>query len=84
MTNEEAKKILEEYKPLQITERMPLCPRCGINIMNEKPTRNALSRHADIYICDTCGTDEAIRVYKGNPISLAEWFYIKHLKENTK
>lgn len=36
------------------------CPRCGCDSMYPKPSRNALSRYADVYICSMCGTDEAI------------------------
>lgn len=38
-------------------EHMP-CPRCGRETMKANIHTNALSRHADIYICDTCGTEE--------------------------
>ena len=37
------------------------CPRCGKMTMDaESVTRNALSRRVGCYICDTCGTVEAI------------------------
>ena len=31
------------------------CPRCGEDWMKELAT-NALSRVADVYVCDDCGT----------------------------
>lgn len=34
---------------------------------------NALSRAADIMICDACGTDEAVRAFTGNPMPMEEW-----------
>lgn len=37
------------------------CPRCGKMTMDaESVTRNVLSRRATVYICDSCGTEEAI------------------------
>lgn len=37
------------------------CPRCGKMTMDAKSvTRNALSRRVSVYVCDTCGTEEAI------------------------
>lgn len=77
MTNEEAKVKIEKLKKMQLDGRYCSCPRCGINLMDEKPTRNALSRHADIYICDTCGTQEAVLVYTKKSIPLTEWDFIK-------
>ena len=38
----------------------PLCPRCGQMTIKERLHTNALSRHAEIYVCDMCGTDERI------------------------
>ena len=34
---------------------------------------NALSRHAGIYICDTCGTEEALLKFMHNPLPMHEW-----------
>ena len=48
----------------------PLCPRCGRQ-MPDPVTRGALSRHADgVYICEMCGTDEALR---DNTLPLSSW-----------
>ena len=72
-TSEEAKLLIEGLMPLQERgEKFP-CPRCGYDRMNEKPVRNALSRHAHVYVCDECGMDEAIRDMVGNPLPLNEW-----------
>ena len=49
------------------------CPRCGRYRMDSDPVRNALSRHATIYVCDECGTDEAIRDFAGICLPLKEW-----------
>ena len=34
---------------------------------------NAISRHADIYICDACGVAEALLKVMSNPLPIAEW-----------
>ena len=69
----EAKTLIESLMPMQKNgERFP-CPRCGQNRMDENPVRNALSRHADVYICDACGMDEALRDMIGSPLPLNEW-----------
>lgn len=49
------------------------CPRCGKRTMASDPLHNALSRHATVYICDTCGTDEALRDWKQIPLPLKNW-----------
>lgn len=49
------------------------CPRCGRYNMDSHPVRNAMSRHADIYICDECGMDEAIRDFTGSALPLEDW-----------
>ena len=41
--------------------------------MKENIHTNALSRHADIYICDACGTAEALLKVMSNPLPIAEW-----------
>lgn len=54
-----------------------LCPRCG-GRMPDPVTRGALSRHADgVYICEMCGTDEAIRDWKGNTLPLSSWKMVR-------
>lgn len=45
----------------------PRCLRCGKNSMDPVLYSNALSRHADVYICSDCGTDEAKRAMPGDP-----------------
>ena len=45
--------------------------------VKERLTTNALSRHADVYICDACGNDEAVREMKGDPLPLKDWAIAK-------
>lgn len=51
------------------------CPRCGAMAMNpESATRNALSRRATVYVCDSCGAEEAIEDMGAMPkLPLREW-----------
>ena len=45
--------------------------------MKENIHTNALSRHADIYICDACGTAEALLKFMSNPLPVTEWAYLR-------
>lgn len=54
-----------------------ICPRCGCPEMNPVLHRNALSRRADVYICDECGQEEAIRDWNGQPDRLADWHIVR-------
>lgn len=53
------------------------CPRCGNDTMKMRLHTNALSRHADVYICDSCGTNEAMLDFMNNPLPLSEWACFK-------
>lgn len=76
-TIEEAKKLIESFGKLQEKNSSKYsypCPRCGNDSMNEKLTRNALSRRADIYICDACGMEEALMDAAGKePLPFNKW-----------
>lgn len=51
------------------------CPRCGKMAMDaESVTRNALSRRATVYVCDSCGIEEAIEDMGAMPkLPLSGW-----------
>ena len=57
----------------------PYCPRCGQMLKIDQQTEraaasNALSREVNgLYICDACGTNEALRAFAGNPLPLEQW-----------
>lgn len=60
MNENEARALIERFAQKQQGGHFA-CPRCGKMTMNaESVTRNALSRRATVYICDSCGTEEAI------------------------
>lgn len=65
--------FLEAFGRLQERYHLPACPRCGSPNMKRRLTTNARSRHAECYICDDCGTDEAIRDWGAAVLSLQEW-----------
>lgn len=71
--NERIQKRLADLKARQQAgENLP-CPRCGRKTMKESVCTNALSRHADIFICDQCGTDEAMLDFMRNPLPIEDW-----------
>jgi predicted RNA-binding Zn-ribbon protein involved in translation (DUF1610 family) len=57
-------------------EQMP-CPRCGRNTIKAPLAHNALSRYADLYICDECGMTEAMLDMMRNPLPLEQWAVFK-------
>lgn len=65
--------FLEHVSDLQWSYHLPTCPRCGRQNMKPSTATNALSRHANVYICDECGMDEAIRDYAGKTVPLEKW-----------
>ena len=73
MTDEKAiEKMLYDQQ-----QGWPLCPRCGER-MPDKLTHGALSRHAKgVYICEACGTDEALRDWIGNVKPLSDWVLVR-------
>ena len=72
MTNDYADR-LKDLKARQLAgEKMP-CPRCGRDTMNVKPSHNALSRQADVYVCDSCGMDESLLAMKRSPQPFSDW-----------
>ena len=67
------RKALGDLKARQAAGEYIPCPRCGRDSMKENIHTNALSRHADIYICDACGMEEAMLKFMHNPLPLREW-----------
>lgn len=64
---------LADLKALQENNESTVCPRCGRETMKKPLSHNALSRLADIYICDACGMDEAKLAWMNAPGSLYDW-----------
>ena len=69
--------LLDLRARLEAGEHMP-CPRCGRDTMKPALTTNALSRHADgVYVCDDCGTAEAMLDFMQNPLPLECWAFLR-------
>ena len=56
----EANTIISNWSVAQKAGALMPCPRCGKVAMKSNLYENALSRRADIYICDKCGMEEAL------------------------
>ena len=52
---ERARAKLLDLKARQEAGVHMMCPRCGMDTMKEPIHTNALSRSADVYVCDACG-----------------------------
>lgn len=58
--------------------RGAFCPRCGCQVDGEyRHQLQALSRRADITICNDCGTAEALEDFYGQQKPLADWAIVK-------
>jgi len=66
-------KKLADLKAAQEKGIYTKCPRCGCGTMKPELYTNALSRAADIMVCDTCGMDEAKLAFMNAPMSLYQW-----------
>ena len=73
MANRMLGRKLAYLKARQLDGAHMLCPRCGLNRMKVSIHTNALSRHADIYICDPCGCAEAMLDFIGKTVPVDEW-----------
>ena len=49
--------------------------------MKENIHTNALSRHADVYICDACRTEEALLKFMSNPLPVTEWACLRSIPQ---
>lgn len=67
---------LHDLKARQDAGEPMLCPRCGRKSMKLPHHTNALSREADVYVCDNCGTNEALRAMMNNPLPLSAWAFV--------
>lgn len=72
MNEERSRAIIEQFAKKQQGGHFA-CPRCGMCVMSSKVTRNALSRRADVYICNACGTYEALEDMMDSRTPLTAW-----------
>ena len=72
--NERIERALADLRARQTAGEWMPCPRCGRDTLKPAIHTNALSRHADgIYICDECGTAEAMLDFMRNPLPIENW-----------
>lgn len=86
--------MIKNWKIAQKAGAVLPCPRCGLFKMGEEISDNALSRRADIYVCSSCGTDEALEDMRYHTFadpdstkrSLSAWWLSKTVlgKQNTE
>ena len=77
MIDKPAKTLIERFAQKQPGGHFA-CPRCGKMTMDaESVTHNALSRRIGCYICDTCGTVEALEDFAHKQNSLNVWAITK-------
>lgn len=53
------------------------CPRCGAEPDGYEHQQQALSRYADIQICNACGIEEALGDFCGAAKPLSDWAIVK-------
>ncbi len=72
-TEEWAEKLVESLGKIQENNDGFPCPRCGHKMRSHIVT-NALSRRANVYICNNCGHDEAMLDLRGeDPWPFIRW-----------
>lgn len=72
MTERMERRLLDLKARQQANEKMR-CPRCGADTMKIPMHTNALSRVADLYVCDACGTAEAMLAFMQQSYPLTSW-----------
>ena len=71
--NKRHESTLADLKARQLAGEHMKCPRCGLFTMKPAIHTNALSRHADIYICNGCGMEEAVLAFASAPLPMHRW-----------
>lgn len=71
--------IINRWKELGEKAALLPCPRCGHLKMDKDLHHNALSRRVDLYVCSSCGTEEAMEDYNGRKKPFEEWFVFTEL-----
>lgn len=75
-----ADQIVKRIAAKQANNTFMICPRCGRPTMKDPPHSNALSRRANIYVCDRCGMEEAIFDFIGEPDPIVDWYIVSNRK----
>ena len=76
-----AKEVVENFGKVQRRSKFLYpCPRCGSNTMDSELVRNALSRRANVHICNRCGINEAMCDCLGIDDNLDDWSFVVSLR----
>lgn len=77
-----AKLIVERFGKVQRKSvvRFP-CPRCGYDTMDGELIMNSLSRRANVYICEHCGTEESIADFYCFEDDLDSWSIVRSMRK---
>ena len=70
---EKIRKPLLDLKAAQDANTPMNWPRCGADAMKLPMATNALSRVADLYICDSCGNTEGLLAFMRHSHPLHRW-----------
>jgi hypothetical protein len=71
---------IQEESATDVCAESPLpCPCCGLYRMSARLHKNALCRYEKIYICEICGTDEAVRAYANDILPLPDWWVVREI-----
>lgn len=70
---EKTTRRLDDLKARQKAGEHMHCPRCGADTLKDPVHTNALSRVADIYICDACRSAEAMLAFMNQQYPLTSW-----------
>lgn len=70
---ERMNRILFDLKARQEAGEHMRCPRCGADTMKQPLHTNAMSRVAKVYICDSCGSSEAMMEFMNQSFPLTSW-----------
>lgn len=75
--------LLTSLGKLQQLGEIGRCPRCGYRPMSPNLILNAMSRHADVYICPSCGMEEAqMAAAHKEPLPFSKWALFRGCEED--
>ena len=77
----ELSNLISNWSKAQKAGAVLPCPRCGKDMADEL-SHNAMSRRADIFVCSTCGMEEALCDMGHRTDKLEEWFISRAILKN--
>ena len=80
---EKIQQRLLDLRAQQVADTHMRCPRCGADTMKQPVHANALSRHQDLYICDSCGNAEGLLAFMRHSHPLHRWSVFEPQKSDS-